>query len=115
MPKDDLDYVGHMLDSAQTALRLVAGKSRKDYDGEETLRLALAHLCQVVGEAARRISAEFCAAHAQVPWKAIIGMRHKVVHDYLAVDEDVVWRTVTQEMPGLAQALQKILESETSH
>jgi len=54
-------------------------------------------------------------AHAQVPWKAIIGMRHKVVHNYLAVDEDVVWRTMTQEMPDLAQALQKILESEPGH
>jgi uncharacterized protein with HEPN domain len=112
MRKDDLDYVGHMLDSARKACRMVAGKTRAEFDGDETLRLALTHLAQVIGEAARRVSPEFCAAHPEVPWKHIVGMRHKVVHDYLAVDEDVVWRTVTEELHHLVKTLEAILPSE---
>jgi uncharacterized protein with HEPN domain len=55
MPKDDLVYVGHMLDKAQEALALAHGKSRQDYDNDTALRLALTHLIQVIGEAARRV------------------------------------------------------------
>ena len=112
MPRDDWVYVGHMLDTARKALRLVAGKTRSDFDQDETLRLALAHLAQVIGEAARRISQEFCDAHPQVPWKHIVGMRHKVVHDYMEVDEDIVWETVTQELPALVETLQGIPSTE---
>lgn len=54
MPKDELVYVGHMLDKAQEALTLAHGKSRQDYDSDTALRLALTHLIQVIGEAACR-------------------------------------------------------------
>ena len=81
MQKDDLVYAGHMLDMARKARDLICGKNRQDYDSDEALRFALAHLVQVIGEAARHISKQFCDAHPQIPWKAIVGMRHKVVHD----------------------------------
>ncbi len=112
MPKDDLVYIGHMLDTARKARRLVEGKQREDFDKEETLRLALAHLEQIVGEAARRVSQEFRDHHPRAPWKAIIGMRHKVVHDYLDVDEDVVWDTVKNELPSLIVELERIVPPE---
>ena len=57
--KDDLVYIGHMLDMARKASEKVKGKSRKDYDEDENLRLALAYLIQIIGEAARRVSPEF--------------------------------------------------------
>jgi uncharacterized protein with HEPN domain len=112
MQGDDWVYVGHMLDTARKALRLVEGKSRADYDQDEVLRLALAHLAQVIGEAARRDSPSFAEAHPQIPGKAIVGMRHKVVHDYMAVDEDVVWRTVTGELPSLVSLLEEAMPPE---
>ena len=109
MPKDDAVYAGHMLDMARKALQLVRGKSRQDYDREEPLRLALAHLIQVIGEAARRVAPEYCQANSHIPWKAIIGMRHKVVHDYMTVDEEMVWNTVTHELPRLVTELERIV------
>lgn len=62
MPKDELVYVGHMLDKAHEALSLVRGKTRQDYDRDSALRLALTHLIQVIGEAARRVPVPFPAA-----------------------------------------------------
>lgn len=114
MPKDDLVYLGHMLDTARKARQLAQGKSRAEYDGDEPLRLALAHLLQVIGEAARRVSPAYCQAHPQIPWKAITGMRHKVVHDYMTVDEDVIWDTVTHELGRLAIELEQLVPSEPS-
>ncbi len=51
------------------------------------------------------MSQEFASAHPEIPWADIIGMRHKVVHDYLGVDEDIVWQVVTEDLPGLVAAI----------
>lgn len=44
-----------------------------------------------------------------IPWADIIGMRHKVVHDYLGVDEDIVWQVVTEDLPRLVAALELMI------
>jgi uncharacterized protein with HEPN domain len=90
-----------MLDIARDAVGLLGDRPRAAYDADRTLRLALAHLVQTIGEAARRVSRDFCDAHSEVPWQAIIGMRHRVVHDYLNLDEDILWDTVTKDLPVL--------------
>lgn len=113
MPKDDLVYVDHMLEKAREAHSLVAGRERAAYDQDTLLRYALAHLLQTIGEAARRVSREFCERHSQIPWRAIKGMRHKIVHDYMFVDEDIVWSTVTKELEPLIAALERILLEES--
>lgn len=107
--RDDLVYVGHMVDTANKVITFVAGLSREDFDDNEQLRLAITHLLQVIGEAARRVSLDFRGAHPEIPWKAIVGMRSKVVHDYLNVDEDVVWDTVKNDLPPLIAKLEKLL------
>jgi len=112
MSNDDSLYLGHMLDTAREALSRIQGKTRDDYDENRDLRLALTYLLQIIGEAARRVSPEFRQAHAHIPWKAIVGMRHKVVHDYMNVDEDIVWDTVSEELGPLILELEKILPPE---
>lgn len=99
MQKYDLVYVGHMLEMSEKALALVGDKDRAAYDEDEVLRLALTHLVQTVGEAARHVSREFCDGHPQIPWRAVVGMRHRVVHDYMNVDEDILWDTVLTNSP----------------
>lgn len=69
MQKDDLVYVGHMLDTARLIVGKVAGKSRAEFDADDDLRLALTHLIQTFGEAARRVSPAFQRANPQFPWK----------------------------------------------
>ncbi len=102
MPKDSAVYVGHMLDTCEKIIGKLDGKSHDDYERDENLRLALAHLVQVVGEAARRVDAAFCAAHPNIPWRQIVGMRHFIVHDYMNVDEERLWDTVTNDIPALS-------------
>ena len=109
MQKDDLVYVGHMLDVVGQALALVKSKGREAYDADETLRLSLTHLIQVVGEAAGRVSEDFRSAHPDIPWSDIIGMRHRIVHDYLDVDERIVWKTATEDLPPLMEMLSRIV------
>ena len=66
----------------------------------------------MIGEAARHVSQEFRDRHPQIPWEAIVGMRHKIVHDYLDVDEDVVWDSVTEELRPLMIELERLVPPE---
>ncbi len=109
MQPDDAVYVGHMLDMAKKAVDKVTGLSRQDYEEDENLRLALAHLVQVIGEAARRVSTETRESHPGIPWVDIVGMRSKIVHDYMNVDEDIVWEVATRDLPGLVNALEELV------
>jgi uncharacterized protein with HEPN domain len=85
-----------------------------EFDADENLRLALTHLIQTIGEAARRVSPEFRQAHPQVPWNKIVRMRHKVVHDYLHINFDIVWAVATVNVPPLLADLEQIVPPETS-
>ena len=69
------------------------------------------HLIQISGKAARRVSPEFRQGHAGIPWTDSIGMRHVVVHDYLRVDEDIVWQVATADLPQLVAGVEPILAS----
>jgi len=109
MPKDDLVYIGHMSDRVGQVLAKVRGKSRAEFDADDNLRLAVAHLVQDVGEAANRVSPEFRRRHPDVPWSHIVGMRHKIVHDYLDIDFDIVWDVATVDFPALASGLASLV------
>lgn len=109
LPKNECVYIQHMIDNSNKAINFIKDISREDFNNDEKLRLALTHLLQVIGEAARRVSPEFRDKHPQIPWKEIVGMRSKVVHDYLNVDEDIVWQTIKNDLPPLVLELEKIL------
>jgi uncharacterized protein with HEPN domain len=108
MSKDDLVYIGHMLDMGQKALSFISGIEKSDYNQNESLRMALTHIVQIMGEAAGRVSIEFRKKHSEIPWHEIIGMRHRIVHDYMGVDEDVVWQVVHGDLPVLVKQLEKL-------
>jgi uncharacterized protein with HEPN domain len=108
MSPGDPVYVGHMLDMARKAVSKTRNISRETYDADENLRLALIHLIQTIGEAARQGLREFCNDHPNVRWADIIGIRHKVVHDYLAVDDDIAWQVATEDLPKLVASLEAL-------
>jgi uncharacterized protein with HEPN domain len=111
--RDDNVYLGHMLDTARKICAKSAGLERARFDADEDLRLALLHLVQIVGEAAGRVSAQTRAAHPEILWHKITGMRHKIVHDYMDISENALWQVVTEDLAPLVAALEKIVPPET--
>ena len=105
MPGDDLMFIGHMVEMARAAQRIAAGRSRADLEIDEQLRLALVRALQVIGEAAWRTSDAFQTAYPSIPWKQIAGFRHRVVHDYFAINYDTVWLIATRELQPIIDQL----------
>jgi uncharacterized protein with HEPN domain len=90
MSSNDSLYLAHMLEMARKVVAKIAEIGREEYDKDENLRLAITHLIQVIGEAAGRVSQPTRLAYPEIPWREITGMRNRIVHDYLNIDEDVV-------------------------
>ncbi|QQP90150.1 DUF86 domain-containing protein [Skermanella sp. TT6] len=112
MPPEDRIRILHMIEAANTALRFVTGRRREDLDNDEMLLFALLRAVEVVGEAASRVSPETRAAAPAVPWASIVAMRNRLVHAYFDVDRNIVWRTVTEELPPLISLLDSLTENE---
>ena len=63
-----------------------------------------------IGELANHLTDEFIAIHTDIPWRNIIGLRNVVVHGYGQIDTEIVWTTLTDDLPGLYKKCKKIIE-----
>lgn len=86
-----------------------AARGRAAFDAEELIQVWMIHHLEILGEACRGISSSVRAAHPDVPWAAIVGMRNVLVHDYFGIDLMLVWSTVERDLPVLRAQLAVIV------
>jgi len=110
---DEVRY-RHMLDHAMEALAMIQEKNRSDLDNDRMLELALVRLVEIIGEAAARVGTESREKYPSVPWLQIVGMRNRLVHGYDAVDLDVLWDTIIDDLPPLIAELENLSRSDDS-
>ena len=103
-----------MLEAAEKALGFASGKNRADLDTDPLLLFALVRAIEIIGEAASRVSADQRAASPTLPWSAIVAMRNRLIHAYFDIDRDIVWRTVTEEIPLLRSRLVQLLPKDST-
>ncbi len=108
MSKDDLIRLKHILEATMEALDFVKGKSRTDFDKNRMLVLSLIKEIEIMGEAASKISNGVKEKYPHIPWGDITGMRNYLIHAYF----DMVWKTVTEDLPLLAAEIEKVLSRE---
>lgn len=72
------------------------------YDGDWVVRDAANYNLTVIGEALDRLSAEFIARHRNLPVRQAKSLRNKLAHEYFVADPDILWATITQDVPALA-------------
>jgi uncharacterized protein with HEPN domain len=110
MRLDDRIRLEHMVDAAENVARFVSGRSRSDLDTDRMLLFAVVRAVEIFGEAASQLSDETRSRAADIPWRAIVGMRNRVVHAYFDIDADIVWKTAVEEVPHLLPRLRELVE-----
>jgi uncharacterized protein with HEPN domain len=105
----DLDRLQDILDAVEKIQRYSL-KGRELFDSDELVQTWMIHHIQIIGEAARRVSDELKARHADIPWSQIIGMRNILVHDYFGVDLEEVWSTTMRDIPDLKRKIEPLLQ-----
>lgn len=104
---DDETRLRHMLDAGRDAGDFARTHRREDLDAIQWA--GLVKMIEVIGEAAGKVTVERRHRHPEVEWDGIIGMRHRLVHDYANIDQDIVWGVATDHLPRLVQLLEQIV------
>ena len=106
MARGDEDRLAHMVAAARRAVSLVHGHTRADLDADDVLALALTRLLEILGEAAKGVSAETRVRHPHIPWTQMAATRDRLIHGYFSVDLDIIWEIVSHDLPPVIDALE---------
>lgn len=107
------DYLRHILVEADYLLDRSASLSFACFAADETLTRAFIRSLEIIGEASKKVSPEFRESHPEIEWRAIAGLRDRLIHGYFGVDLDLVWDVVTQHVPRLRRDVAAILAAST--
>lgn len=108
---DDARFIRDMVAHAQEAISIAGSISREDLTKDRLRELALIRLIEVIGEAANRVSPSAQSVLHTIPWAQIVRMRNRLIHGYDIVDQDILWRTVRDELPTLIKQLEQALDT----
>ena len=109
-----LDYLTDIRDSARKALAFVSGLDFPTFAADEKTAYAVVRALEILGEATKRIPQAVRNRHPDVPWRAMAGIRDKLIHDYFSVNAEMVWKTVAEDLPPLLKQLGEIIASDTA-
>ncbi len=110
--KEDVIRLKHMLDAARDVISFTQNKTRSSLDTDKMLGFSLVRCIEIIGEAASKITKQSYDEFPQIPWKKIINMRNRIIHAYYDINLDVVWSTITEDLPPLIVELEKIISTE---
>jgi uncharacterized protein with HEPN domain len=105
----DAAYLWDMLQAAREVKEMTAAYDLASFLGNRILLRATERGVEIIGEAARRVSANFTSAHPEVAWRQIIGQRSILAHEYGQVDYELLYKTVTKDIPTLIAQLERVL------
>jgi uncharacterized protein with HEPN domain len=113
MPLDERDaaHFWDMLSAAREVRGIVRGVTRNAFLDDRIRIRALERALELVGEAARRVSAPGQLAHPEIPWRAVIGQRNLLAHEYGRIDHAILYETARKDIPALVKALDKIVRA----
>jgi uncharacterized protein with HEPN domain len=108
MLRDDVTLLD-IAKSARLILVFIQGMGKEAFLEDVKTQSSVMYQLMVMGEAVKRLSSEFRAAHADIPWSLIAGMRDHLIHAYDTVDWEEVWKTASLDLPDLLAKLEPLL------
>lgn len=115
MPKDPIEYQGHIRDECSFIITVINKESTiADFLADETLKRASIRSLEIIGEATKKIPVDFKVKWNIIKWKNMAGMRDRLIHDYAGVNYKIVWDVVKNKIPELHGQIVSVIEKESS-
>ena len=106
--KGDQLYLKHILDAIDKVDTYIA-VGHEVFIASSHWQDAVIRQLEIIGEATKRLSKQFCSRHSDVPWRRIAGLRDVLIHDYMGVDINAVWEITQKNLPPLRLQIESIL------
>ena len=105
----DAAHLWDMLAAAREAHAVVDGITAEQFLADRIRLRALERMLELVGEAARRVTPACQVAHPEIPWRALIGQRNLLVHEYGRINPGLLYVAAVERAPQLIEALERIV------
>lgn len=113
MSKHPVEYLKHINDECLFILSVIKQETKKEeLLGSETLKRAIVRSLEIIGEATKKIPADFKLKWNTISWKNMAGMRDRLIHDYMGVNYLIVWDIVKNKIPELTKQIQEVIQKE---
>ncbi len=113
MSKDPVEYLKHIRDESSYILSVITSDTTKDdFLADETLKRAVIRSLEIIGEAVKKIPADFKVKWGTIKWKNMAGMRDRLIHDYMGVNYLIVWDVVKNKIPELYGQIIELIGNE---
>jgi uncharacterized protein with HEPN domain len=99
------DYLNDIREAAQKAIEFLGQRSVAEFIADEKTVFAVVRALEIIGEATKRIPNDLRQQHPEIPWRAMAGITDKLIHDYITVNREIVWKTVREDLPPLINQL----------
>lgn len=107
--KDDLVYLQHILESIDKINRYLKDTSYDSFMFNDMQVDAVVRELEVIGEAANNVSEQFKAKHLNLPWREMVGMRNRLIHEYFGVNTKIVWETCQSDLKELKNLIKPLV------
>lgn len=107
MKRDYRDYIKDIFDSINEIKSFVKGMSFDEFLKDKRTINAVIRSIEVIGEAAKNISHSIKNKYNNIPWKKMIGMRNKLIHEYFGVDKGILWKTAQKDIVELKRKIKE--------
>ena len=114
MSRSVLEYLRHILEETHFILSQSSDLEKCDFINNPTLKRAFVRSIEIIGEAVKQIPDDMRSKYPEIEWRALAGMRDRLVHAYFGVDYDIVWDVVKNKIPILDADIKSILEQDFS-
>ncbi len=104
-----IDYLKDTLEAIEKATKFIEGISYDDFSRDDKTVYAVIRALEIIGEATRKIPQDVKDKYSEIPWREIAGMRDKLIHDYFGVNQLVVWKAVSEDLPVIEPLLRRML------